>query len=89
VRLSFDPDVSTTSLDDGGIVLLSQRTGKMYRGNATAATFWSALEKHGGDVEKATLHAAACYGVGLSRVEDDFRTLVTALCDASLLRVER
>jgi hypothetical protein len=89
VRLSIEPDVSTTPLEDGGIILLSLRTGKMYRGNPTAATFWSGLEKHDGDVEKAALHAAACYGVGLSRVEDDFRALVDALRAASLLRAER
>jgi hypothetical protein len=86
MRVVFERSLSMTVMDDGGMVVLAQRTGTMYRCNHTAATFWSALERHDGDVAKAADHIAACYGIDLSRAQEDLQVLVDEMRSAGLVR---
>lgn len=86
VRL--ESTVSTALMDDGGLVLLCERTGKLHRCNATAATMWTALLHHDGDPEGAASAVASHYGVEPDRVRADLDVLLAGLSQASLVRME-
>lgn len=83
-----EPTVSATVLDDGGLVLLCERTGRLHRGNATAATMWAALRDHEGCPDSAARAVADYYGIHLDRVRADLDALVGELSRAGLLGVE-
>lgn len=74
-------------MDDGGLVLLSERTGKLHRCNATAAALWQALLDFEGHPERAAAEVAARYRVDGRRVSADLRDLLDALQRAGLVGV--
>jgi hypothetical protein len=88
VRVRIQLGVITTIMDDGGLVVLSERSGKLYRCNTTAAALWEALRLHDGSPEVAAEDVAHRYHVDVERVAGDLDTLLTALRQADLVRTE-
>lgn len=86
--VGIESTVSATVLDDGGLVLLCERTGRLHRGNATAATMWAALRNHEGCPDTASRAVADYYNMPLDRVRADLDALVGELIRAGLLGVE-
>lgn len=78
-----EPSITTTPMDDGGLVLLSERSGKLYRCNATAAAMWTALRQHDGQpdaaatrspsntasIRPASVQTSTCWSTGCSRLD--------------------
>jgi asparagine synthase (glutamine-hydrolysing) len=87
VRVLVEPGVSS-STHDGGLVVLSERTGKMHVGNLTTSVMWLALADHDGDVERAATAVARFYGVDHDKVKADLERLVDELAQARLVRTE-
>lgn len=88
MRIRPEPSISTTSLDDGGLVLLSERSGKLYRCNATAAAMWAALGRHDGQLDAAALSVADLHRADPARVRADLDLLIDRWRQAGLVRVE-
>lgn len=85
MRVRIQRGVIMTTMDDGGLVVLSERSGKLYRCNTTAAALWEALQLHDGSPEVAIADVADRYRVDVERVASDLDKLLTALCQADLL----
>jgi hypothetical protein len=76
-------------MDDGGLVLLCEHTGKLHRCNPTAAAMWAALVDHNGQTNAAVLAVAEQYGMDESRVRTDLDALLGDLRSAGLVRIEQ
>ncbi|WP_186382676.1 PqqD family peptide modification chaperone [Amycolatopsis rhizosphaerae] len=87
MHVSIEPDVSACSMDDAGLVLLSERTGRLHRCNPTAAAMWTALLDHDGHSEPAAVAVAQRFGTDLARVRADLGALLTSLSRAGLVMV--
>lgn len=88
MRYRPEVGVTTTLMDDGGLVLLSERSGKLYRCNPTAAAMWTALHQHDGLPDAATVAVAGQYDTELARVRADLDALIEELRQAGLMRAE-
>lgn len=88
MRVRIQRGVTTATMDDGGLVLLSERSGKLYRCNTTAAALWEALRLYDGGPEIAAVDVARHYHVDVERVVSDLDKLLTALRQADLVRTE-
>lgn len=88
MRYQPEVGVTTTLMDDGGLVLLSERSGKLYRCNHTAATMWTDLHQHDGRPDAAAVAVAGQYDTELARVRADLDVLVDELRRAGLVRAE-
>lgn len=82
-----EADVTTTSMDDGGLVLLSERSGKLYRCNAIAAAMWTTLVQQDGQPEATAAAVAERYDVAIGRVRSDLDELIDKLRTAGMLGV--
>jgi hypothetical protein len=83
-----ESNIRTTALDDGGLVLLSERSGTLYRCNATAADMWAALGRHAGEVDAAARSIANLYHADPTRVRADLDRLIERWQQAGLVRAE-
>lgn len=88
MRYRPEAGVTTTPMDDGGLVLLSERSGRLYRCNPTAAAMWTALHQHDGRPDTAAATVAKQYDTEPDRVRADLDALVDELHHASLVRAE-
>lgn len=89
MRFRPEPGITATEMDDGGLVLLSERSGKLFRCNATAATMWAALWEHDGHLDSAATSIAEHYrGADPARVRADLDVLVERLRQAGLVRAD-
>lgn len=88
MRVRIQPCVITTTMDDGGLVVLCERSGKLYYCNTTAAALWEALQLRDGNPEVAAADVAHRYHVDVERVVSDLDKLLTALRQANLVRTE-
>lgn len=88
MRYRPEAGVTSTPMDDGGLVLLSERSGRLYRCNSTGAAMWTALCQHDGEPDAAAATVAEHYGTEPARVRADLKTLIDALQRAGLLGVE-
>lgn len=88
MRYRPEVEITTALMDNGGLVLLSERSGKLYRCNSTAAKMWTALHQHGGRPEAAADAVAAQYGTEPARVRADLKALVDELRRAGLVKAE-
>jgi hypothetical protein len=75
-------------MDDGGLVLLREKSGKLYRCNPTAAAMWTALHEHDGQPDAASRSVAELYGTGPAQVRADLDLLLADLQRAGLVRAE-
>jgi hypothetical protein len=88
VRVRPEPSIKTTPMDDGGLVLLSPRSGRLFRCNATAAAMWAALGMHDGRLDAAAAAVAARYRTGTVYVRADLDVFVERLQRAGLVRTD-
>jgi hypothetical protein len=88
VRVLVEPGVSAQETDDGGLILLSERTGKVHKCNVTASAFWQELIANEGELEPTSTAIAAWFGTDVATVRADLDTLITTLVKAGLARVE-
>lgn len=88
MRVRVEPGVATTALDHGGLVVLSESTGKLHQCNPTAAAIWQAWETHDGDTDAAAAAVARHYCVAAELVLHDMDALLGPLTQAGLVRVE-
>lgn len=88
MRMQPEPNISTTALDDGGLVLLSERSGKLYRCNATAAAMWTALGRHDGHLDTVAQSVADLHHADTARVRADLDVLAEQWRQAGLVRAE-
>ncbi|MGH3625654.1 MAG: PqqD family peptide modification chaperone [Sciscionella sp.] len=75
-------------MDDGGLVLLSERSGKLFRCNATAAAMWAALRQYDGQLDAAAGSIAEQYRANAVRVRADLDLLVERLQRAGLVKAD-
>ena len=88
MRFRPEPNIITTPMDDGGLVLLAQRSGTLFRCNATAAAMWTALCQHDGQLDAVAGSLAERYPAHAARVRADLDLLVEALRRAGLVRAD-
>jgi hypothetical protein len=88
VRLRPEPSIRTTSMDDGGLVLLCERSGTLYRCNTTATALWTALHEHDGHADAAAQSVAEQYRTDPARVRADLHRLIDAWRKAGLVRAD-
>ncbi|MBI3687090.1 MAG: PqqD family protein [Actinobacteria bacterium] len=88
MRYRPDDGVSSTPMDDGGLVLLREKSGRLYRCNPTAAAMWTALLEHDGQPDAASRSVAERYGTGSARVRADLDVLLADLQRTGLVRAE-
>lgn len=88
--MRYRPEVGIRAapMDDGGLVLLSERSGKLYRCSSTAAKMWTALHQHGGRPEAAADAVAAQYDTEPARVRADLNVLIDKLRRTGLVKAE-
>ena len=84
--LSVPPDVVSTVLDDGA-VLLNLATGQYYSLDVVGARMWTLLTEHG-QVELAVQTMVAEYEVGEDEVRRDMLRLIEELAEQGLLKAE-
>jgi hypothetical protein len=75
-------------MPDGVLVLLSERTGKLYCCNATAAAMWVALDEHDGQLDAVVTTVAEQHQANPARVRADLDQLVEEWEKAGLVRSE-
>lgn len=85
MRITAEPGVHTTILDDGSLLAVS-RTGKVFRANPTAAAMWTAIVESDGDADQVAEAIANRYGIPGERARSDLATLAGTLHDAQLIR---
>lgn len=88
MRYRREIGITTAHMDDGGLVLLSERSGRLYRCNPTATAMWTALHQHDGRPDAAAAAVAAQYNTEPARVRADLETLVDELRHAGLMKAE-
>jgi Coenzyme PQQ synthesis protein D (PqqD) len=88
VRYRPESGISSTSMHDGGLVLLREKYGKLYRCNPTAAAMWAALLEHDGHPDIASTSVAELFNAGPERVRADLALLLEDLQRAGLVRAE-
>ncbi|MDX2968344.1 PqqD family protein [Kribbella solani] len=84
VRL--EQSVPATITADGGIVLLS-RSGRVFRGNGTAATIWQTLAQCNGDMDEATNVISRTYQRPAPQLRADVEQFAVDLVDRGLATV--
>lgn len=84
----IEPGVSAQDTDDGGLILLCERTGKVHKCNVTAGAFWHELDANRGELEPVVTAVATRFGTDVATVRADLDQFVTTLAEAGLIRVE-
>ncbi|MGH3632384.1 MAG: PqqD family protein [Sciscionella sp.] len=87
MRIRTDARTSVTSLDDGGLAILS-RSGRVFRANVTAADMWGALDAASGDPAVVAATTADRYGISPQQARADLDGLVERLQNAGLAVIE-
>lgn len=88
MRYRREVGITTAQMDDSGLLLLSERSGRLYRCNPTAAAMWTALHQHDGQPDAAAVAVAAQYDTKPARVRADLEALVDKLRQAGLMKAE-
>jgi hypothetical protein len=75
-------------MPDGGLVLLAEKSGKLYRCNPTAAAMWTALQADDGQPDSASKSVAVEFKAAADQVRTDLDLLLDDLQQAGLVRAE-
>lgn len=88
MRILVERGVNTTTMDDGTMVILSERTGRYHRTNRTGTAMWQALISHEGHPDQAAGAVAEQHGIEVDRVLSDLGRFIEQLHGAGLVRVD-
>lgn len=89
MRYRPERGVTATPMDDGGLVLLSERSGKLYRCNLTGAAMWTALIRHDGQPDAAAATVAEQFGTTPARARADLDVWLDEMQRAGLMGVDQ
>ncbi|PWK83218.1 coenzyme PQQ synthesis protein D (PqqD) [Lentzea atacamensis] len=88
MQVHVERGVNATEMDDGGLILLCERTGKFHRSNGSGAAMWTALASQDGDPDRAAAVIADKYQIDADRARFDLNQFIEQLREARLVRVE-